>query len=143
MGVLHVAGWRVEGGGREHRGGELWDGRSPAPVIVSQPAIATISQLQAFSLTLPCWSWSWCWALRLESDVSLDEILQVPDDLLDVVDVVGGLVGGEVLDHVVQPQLGVAAVREGADQPASGEAGEGGEEGGEVREGATVAQQAA
>ena len=48
-----------------------------------------------------------------------------------------------MLDHVVQPQLGVAAVREGADQPAPGEAGEGGEEGGEVREGATVAQQAA
>ena len=139
MSDLHVACRGVEGGG--HRDRELWHGWGPAPVTVSQPA--TITQLQAFSRSLPrCWRGSWGWALRLESDVGLDEILEVPDDLLDVVDVVCGLVGGEVLDHVVQAQLCVAAVREGTDQATSGETGEGGYEGGEVSEGATVTQQA-
>ena len=134
MGDLHVGCRGVEGGG--HRDRELWHGWGPAPP-------ATISQLKACSWRGGwSWSWLWSWALRLQSDVGLNEILEVPDDLLDVVDVVGGLVGGEVLDHVVQAQLCVAAVREGTHQATFGETGQGGYERGEISEGATVTQQA-
>ena len=86
--------------------------------------------------------WSCHWAVRLEVDVCLYEVLQVPDDLLYVVRAaVCCLVRGEVADEVVKADLRVAAVREGTDEGTSGQAGEGRYEGGKVCKAATLTQE--